>query len=95
MGFKKEVEHLPSSWRVGFLWGLTLEESVCLGDNKHGLQEVCHEVRGPHEDILRLVGSKSSYTQCPLLNYSVCYFLTHKPSVGSSTFFSDLSSEAG
>ena len=21
VGFKKEVEHLPSSWRVGFFWG--------------------------------------------------------------------------
>ena len=66
-----------------------------MGDNKHGLQEVWREVRGPHEDILRLVGSKSSYAQCPVLNYSVCYFLTHKPFVGSSTFYSDLSSEAG
>ena len=23
-----------------------------MGDNKHGLQEVWREVRGPHEDIL-------------------------------------------
>lgn len=41
------------------LLGLDSEEPVCLGDKKHGLQEVRPEVKGSHEAILRPVGSKS------------------------------------
>lgn len=58
-------------WALGRRWNIFLlpggdplrlasEEPMCLGDNKPGLQEVRHEVRGPHEDILRLVGFKRS-----------------------------------
>lgn len=56
-----------------------------------------HEVRGPHEDILRPVGSKSSYPPWPILSYSLSVIsLPTKPSVRScSTFCSGLNSEMG
>lgn len=40
--------------------GLDSKEPVCLGDNKHELLDGRPEVKGPHEDILTPVGSKSS-----------------------------------
>lgn len=52
-------------WKIfllsgGIPLGLDFEEPICLSDNKHGLQDVRPEVKGPQEDILRPVGSKSS-----------------------------------
>lgn len=58
-------------WALGRKWnifllsggaplGLDSKEPVCLGDNKHELLDRRPEVKGPHEDILRPVGSKSS-----------------------------------
>lgn len=52
-------------WKIfllsgGVPLGLDSEEPMCLGDNKHGLQDVRPEVKGPQEDILGPVASKSS-----------------------------------
>lgn len=57
-------EPLPPARQGSF--GAGLWRARALGDNKRGLQEGRHEMRGPYEDILRPVGNLIFDRSCPL-----------------------------